>query len=825
VPEPAVEHFAEFRDPDLAFVRRVRAGGERVKRFTIGAGGDCNVISGSTAPFNLQHGNSGGRDLIEILDRTDIFGRHDIVVVNDQLFAGFLIGNPVGTPTGLETGSAVGRAVILRQTHGTFPADSNTESSVGEKFKPYPFAGWTAQILLLNFLPKSGNLFERKFAGQHNRVGIAGEKFQGLEVGDIGLDGNMHFEADRAGILNGRDICGDDCGDPCGFCGIAQGVHLLHFVIVDNRIERQITFNAGGAAATDDLRKVFKGKVGGPGTHVELADAEINGVRTCADGGGQRGFRSGRSHQFNGRWLMHKNAITYRPKNQKGVLFYLFWKGVQFRKDSGIMRHIMQWPETIRKKLKELPDAPGVYLMRGRTGSIIYVGKAASLRKRVPSYFRESTYHKSDPKLRGLIRSITDFDVLVLKSEAQALLTEGKLIKEYKPRYNTMFKDDKRFPLLRVDLNKPFPKFELCRIDKQDGATYFGPYTSGLAARAALEFVEKRFGIRQCRPDRPDEETYKHCHNDIIRHCSAPCIGKVTPDEYMERVTTACAFLRGERPEFIKEVRAQMTAAAANQRFEEAAVLRDMMFLLHRAVKDRALVRKTGRMLLDDAGKGVKELGEVLGLVKPPRVIECFDISNISGTYAVASMVSAVDGLPAPQRYRRFRIKTVEGSDDPRMMAEAVFRRYSRLKKETAPLPDLLVVDGGITQLRAARAILAEIGIGIPSVGLAKQHEEIVRDDEPSLFLPRDSNALRVMTNLRDEAHRFAISYHRRLRSRRIRESALDEIPTIGKKKKELLLKYFGSFERLRRASLEELCAAPGVGLKTAGLIKKALGN
>jgi excinuclease ABC subunit C len=188
-------------------------------------------------------------------------------------------------------------------------------------------------------------------------------------------------------------------------------------------------------------------------------------------------------------------------------------------------------------------------------------------------------------------------------------------------------------------------------------------------------------------------------------------------------------------------------------------------------------------------------------------------------------MVSAVDGLPAPQRYRRFRIKTVEGSDDPRMMAEAVFRRYSRLKKETAPLPDLLVVDGGITQLRAARAILAEIGLGIPSVGLAKQHEEIVRDDEPSLFLPRDSNALRVMTNLRDEAHRFAISYHRRLRSRRIRESALDEIPTIGKKKKELLLKYFGSFERLRRASLEELCAAPGVGLKTAGLIKKALGN
>jgi excinuclease ABC subunit C len=236
-------------------------------------------------------------------------------------------------------------------------------------------------------------------------------------------------------------------------------------------------------------------------------------------------------------------------------------------------------------------------------------------------------------------------------------------------------------------------------------------------------------------------------------------------------------------------------------------------------VKERALVRKTDRMLIDDAGRGIKELGEVLGLAQPPRVIECFDISNISGTYAVASMVTAVGGVPAPQRYRRFRIKTVEGSDDPRMMAEAVTRRYSRLKSEGASLPDLVVVDGGITQLRAAFQALEKTGVRLPVIGLAKQHEEIVRDGQPSLFLPRDSRALRVITGLRDEAHRFAISYHRRLRSQRIRESALDEIPTIGKKKKELLLKHFGSFERLRKASLEELCDAPGVGPKTAKLL------
>ena len=485
----------------------------------------------------------------------------------------------------------------------------------------------------------------------------------------------------------------------------------------------------------------------------------------------------------------------------------------------------MQWPETIQKKLKELPDAPGVYLMRGREGAIIYVGKAASLRKRVQSYFRESTLRKAEPKIRVLIRSIKDFDVLVLRSEAEALLTEGKLIKEYKPRYNSFYKDDKRFPLLRTDLRKPFPKFELCRIDKNDGCTCFGPYASAAAARAALEFVEKRFGIRQCRPIRPDKETYKHCNNDIIRHCAAPCVGKVTPDEYRERVETACAFLRGERPEFLREIRAQMDAAAAEHRFEEAAALRDMMLLLHRAVKERALVRKTDKMRSEEAKKGIEELGKELGLKQAPRVIECFDISNISGTYAVASMVAAVDGVPVPQRYRRFRIKTVEGIDDPRMMAEAVKRRYSRLQKEKAALPDLLIVDGGITQLRAARAVLSGLGVELPSAGLAKQFEELVRDELPTLRLPKDSAARAVITGLRDEAHRFAISYHRELRNKRIRESALDEIPTIGKKTKERLLNHFGSFARLRKASLEELQQAPGIGPKTAALIRDALGK
>jgi len=478
----------------------------------------------------------------------------------------------------------------------------------------------------------------------------------------------------------------------------------------------------------------------------------------------------------------------------------------------------------VREKLKGLPEEPGVYLMRGRGGAIIYIGKAVSLRKRVQSYFRESTFRRADPKLRGLIRSITDIDWMVVKNEAEALLTEGRLIKEYKPRYNSFFKDDKRFPLLRTYLNCPCPKFELCRIDKKDGGTYFGPYASGQAARAALEFVEKRFGIRRCRPNEPDVETYKHCNNDIIRHCSAPCIAQVTPSAYRSRVEEACAFLHGKRPGVLREVREAMEAAAAAHQFEKAAALRDLLGLLHRAVKERALVRKSGKLKAEEAKAGLKEIKELLSLAKAPRVIECFDISNISGTFSVASMVAALDGVPAPQRYRRFRIKTVEGINDPAMMAEAVKRRYSRLLKEAARLPDLVVVDGGITQLRAARAMLDELGLeNLSAVGLAKQFEELIRDGEKPLRLAKDSAAFRMITGLRDEAHRFAITYHRNLRRKRIQESALDEIPGIGPKKKERLLAHFGSFARLRKASLDELAAAPGVGPKTAELIKTVL--
>jgi excinuclease ABC subunit C len=268
-----------------------------------------------------------------------------------------------------------------------------------------------------------------------------------------------------------------------------------------------------------------------------------------------------------------------------------------------------------------------------------------------------------------------------------------------------------------------------------------------------------------------------------------------------------------------------MKEAAAELQFEKAAALRDTLMALERAVKQHARMQQTPKMKQEAALHGIEQVGELLGLEAPPRVIECFDISNISGTNAVASMVCAVDGTPTPSRYRRFRIKTIEGSDDPAMMAEVIRRRYSRLQEEGADMPGLILVDGGITQLHAAREELALLGLAhIPSVGLAKQFEELhVDNGQPAVRLPRGSDAFNVLTRLRDEAHRFAITYHRTLRNRRIRESVLDEVEGIGEKRKLQLLRHFGSLRKLKAASEEQIAGVPGFGKVAASKIYQAL--
>lgn len=338
-------------------------------------------------------------------------------------------------------------------------------------------------------------------------------------------------------------------------------------------------------------------------------------------------------------------------------------------------------------KLRDVPHKPGVYVMRDRFKKVIYVGKARDLRKRLANYFTPSRASKAEMKTRALIDSIWDYEWHIVKSDAEAVLFEGKLIKEFRPKYNISFRDDKRFLLVRVNLADPFPRFQLARLRKEDGARYFGPFAHAGALRSTLNAIRKKFGIRGCTPMVPGERDFKHCHDHLIKNCSAPCVLKVTREEYMTRVMQACEFLDGQSRQMTEQVEEEMKAAAAKMDFEKAAQLRNLLDDLRRTTKPmQRFTRKSLPTSTIDPLADVAALAEALQLGKPPRVMECFDISNISNTHIVASMVRFKDGVPDRSNYRRYRIRTTNGQNDFASMAEVVRRRYSRVLRESAPI-------------------------------------------------------------------------------------------------------------------------------------------
>src|ERR1041385_4247064 len=301
----------------------------------------------------------------------------------------------------------------------------------------------------------------------------------------------------------------------------------------------------------------------------------------------------------------------------------------------------MSAAEHIRKKLTTLPHKPGIYLMRDRFGTVIYVGKARDLRKRVSHYFQPSRRMGWDLKFQALIEAIHDFDFHVVRNEPEALLLEGKLIKEFHPRYNVSFRDDKRFLLLKVNLNDPIPRFTLTRLKQDDGARYFGPFPSAGALRSTLSLVRRQYHLRGCRPLTPTERDYRHCLYAHLKYCTAPCIANVTREQYLEQVQAACEFLAGQCNEMQEQLEAEMKKAAAGQEYERAAQLRDLLTDLKRTTRKTEKFERIPYSLpiALDPEKDLAELGEVLGLPAPPVRIEGFDISNISGTFAVASLV------------------------------------------------------------------------------------------------------------------------------------------------------------------------------------------
>jgi excinuclease ABC subunit C len=469
----------------------------------------------------------------------------------------------------------------------------------------------------------------------------------------------------------------------------------------------------------------------------------------------------------------------------------------------------------LKAKARELPNKPGVYLMRDRLGRVIYVGKALLLRKRVGQYFQPSRAMRWDPKTVALIESIADFETFTVKSEAEALLLEGKLIKEFKPHYNVLFKDDKRFLLVKVDTRDSYPQFKFARLKKDDGARYFGPFAHATAVKLALQWIRKKYGVLvQGKGGAPKPKDLKYS-NYLV---PVP-LAKMPREEYLRRVELACGFLEGANKEAQDEIESQMREAAKLRQFEKAAELRDVLASLRdiaRAARERKFARDLSPKI--DRNAEMAELQRVLNLPTLPSHVEGFDISNISGTLSVASAVCFRDAKPHKAHYRHYRICTVAGSDDFASIAEVVGRRYRRVLDEAGTLPDLVMVDGGDGQLHAALAALAALGITeLPVIGLAKQFEEIHQKNVPVLFrLEKNSPALHLIQRLRDEAHRFANAYHQKLRRRRIQESVLDEFAGLGDKKKLALLQRFGSIQRLRQAGAEEIASVPGIGRKLA---------
>jgi len=473
----------------------------------------------------------------------------------------------------------------------------------------------------------------------------------------------------------------------------------------------------------------------------------------------------------------------------------------------------------LKEKVRRLPNGPGVYLMKDRFGAVLYVGKAKSLKKRVSTYFQPSRKLAiAQPKVSAMLDLIHDFEVIEVKHEQEALLLEGKLIKQFKPKYNTDFTDNKQFLLVRVDIASELPRFRLTRNRLEDGARYFGPFAHSGLLRKTLAEMRKRFGVLlgDAKPKRLDDGRWR-----FYEDARAEIYGQteeVTTAEYHERVDAALEFLEGKTREWVKDLEQEMQQAAADQRFEKAAELRDVMFALKKTLRPQRRFSRAPRMDMPGVDQAASELREALDLPEPPLTMECFDISHISGSFVVASMVRFDHGRPDKSHYRRFKIKSFVGNDDFRAMEEVVGRRYRRLKEEGRPFPDLVVIDGGVGQVRAALKAFLVQAIDPPAlIGLAKREETIVfADEREPVRLPHYSPALHLLQRLRDEAHRFANTFNADLRSKKIRESILDDFEGLGKVRREALMARFHGLERLKAASVDDLQEVAGIGPKLA---------
>ena len=596
-------------------------------------------------------------------------------------------------------------------------------------------------------------------------------------------------------------------------------------------------------------------------------------------------------------------------------------------------------------------SGPGVYVMKDAEGRVIYVGKARNLKKRLVSYFSRSQAGSLHPDIKTgiLVEKISYFETIITGTEKEALILESNLIKRYRPRYNVILKDDKRYPCLRLNLTNPYPNLTVVRKIKKDGDLYFGPFASSAAVRKTLKIIHKTFKLRKCKI-KDFKNRSRPCINHQMGTCLAPCCLEVDKNKYNEIVKEVILFLKGRTPDLIQKIKKEMISSANKQDYEKAVVLRDKMFALEQVIekqvvvtndfKDRDVIGlagfheysmitvlfvRSGFLLgtrnfnfseimsteeemigafirqyyekatfvpkevliptqLEDASlleellsiiKGNKvsilepKKGEKLRLVNLasrnaenslkefmastatnteiliklrkrlkidniPKRIECFDISSISGTEAVAGMVVFEDGKANKSLFRKYKLKSFNAQDDYSCMAEVLKRRYGKGDK-SKPYPDMLMVDGGKGQLNIAVSVIESLKIeqNIQIISIAKKNEN-KGETQDKIYKPGRVNPVNMgkgeelllfLERIRNESHGLAISFHRNRRGKRFIRSALDSIPGVGKKRKAMLLKKFKSIKKIRTATLEELSALPGINRKVAEAIKKTLNS
>jgi excinuclease ABC subunit C len=480
--------------------------------------------------------------------------------------------------------------------------------------------------------------------------------------------------------------------------------------------------------------------------------------------------------------------------------------------------------DALVKMIRKFPDKPGVYLMHDSSGETIYIGKAKSLKKRVSSYFRHSSF--ASPRLAKLVSSISDISTIRTESDAEAMVLESRLIKLYQPFFNIELKMGERYPMIKIT-QEDFPRVVVTRTKQNDGAVYIGPFVRVRDLRSLLRLAERYFSLRTCAAPieaagRPVRD--RACMRYNLGLCLAPCVKSCTEAEYRERVADIILLLQGRGADLANRLHKRMDAAAKRMEFEEAARLRDMIRAIWRVNRQRI---STPAMMSDDSADWtpLKRLQDALNLPLLPWRIDGFDISHTSGDNTVGVVVVFEQGVPNVSLYRKFNIKTVEDVDDFRSMEETLTRRYAKCVSEQEPLPQLIMIDGGPVQLDFAMRALDSLGLGsIPTVALAKREEELYLPGrgEP-MRLGLDDAGLNLLRRVRDESHRFAITTHRAKRDKKFSRSALEDIPGLGRNRVAQLLSRFGSVRAIAKLSRDELASVPGVGQVLAERVISAL--